>query len=172
MACMLLVCAGAVAQNRQGGRNRGNHQARMFQPLAVIDTAIINHIGLSEEMLKEVYTLQSDQEEEAKKAMEGMMPERGKRMSEDAMKGMQEKMTATKSEFRGQLRNLIGDEMYITYLEKSLDMRGMFGGRNMQMGGGMQRGNGDWGGQGNQGGFGGGVPGGGFGGGDFPGGGF
>lgn len=169
LACMLLVCAGAVAQNRQGGRNNRQGNGRQFQPMAVIDTAVINHIGLSDEVLAQVYALQEKQAAVAEEQMKGMMPERGKRMTEEARNEMQEKTTKMKAAFRLELRNLIGDESYITYLEKQLDSRGMFGGRQMQMGG-MNGQRGNWGGQGGQGGFGGGQ--GGFGGGDFPGGGF
>lgn len=167
LVCMLLICSAAVAQNRGGNRNRQGG-GRGFQPMAVIDTAVVNHIGLSEELLAQVYALKDAQAEEAKEQMSKMMPERGKRMNEEARAEMMEKMAAMKQGFRKQLRALIGDEMYIAYLEKALDTRNMNMMRPMQGGQGFGGQGGFGGGMPQGGGFGGGMPqGGGFGGGDF-----
>lgn len=162
LVCMFIICAGAVAQNRQGNNNRQNN-GRQFQHMSVIDTAIINHMGLSEELLSQVLALQAKQQNMAKEQMSNMMSQRNQRMSEVDRKGMAEKMVQMKATFRKELRELIGVDNYIAYLEKQIDTpRPAFGGRQMQMngqGGQGQRGN--WGGQGgyprggNRGGFGG-----------------
>lgn len=149
----LAICSSVVAQDfGQGGRQGGQRGPRR-QMDAVVDTAIINHMDLNQEVLQQVYKLQEAKQAEQKEAM-GNMRQRGQRMSEEGRKEFMEKQQAFTAQYRKELRALIGDENYITYLEKMLDRRPMFGG--MQRGG-MPRGQ-MGGGQG----FGGGQPGGGF----------
>ena len=153
----LSMCLSAFAQNdmgRQNGRMRPNFDA-------VVDTAVINHIGLDEAVLKKVYELQTTKQAEQREMFQnGMRRERGQRMSEEERQAMQTKRQEFTNQYRQQLRALIGDQLYITYLEKMLDrqsmmrfQRGGFGGGNGQRPGGGQRGG--FGGE-NGGGFGGG----------------
>lgn len=158
-ACMLLIFTGVMAQNRQGGRRQGGPR---FQPAAVIDTAVINHIGLTDEVLAQVLVLQEKQAELAKTEM-GQNMQRGQRMSAENREKMMENLKLMKQKFRLQLRELIGDEKYIQYLEASVDQRQTFpGGMQMRQGqmpqGGFGGGRGGF--EGGQGGFGGGFGGG------------
>lgn len=149
----LTIVTNVVAQDfGQGGRQGGQRNMRR-QIDAVVDTAIINHMDLSQEVLNQVYKLQEAKQAEQKEAMGQMR--RGQRMSEEERKAFHERQQAFTTQYRKELRAIIGDEAYITYLEKMLDRRTMgFGG--MQRGG-MQRGQmgGGQGFGGGQGGFGG-----------------
>lgn len=161
----LAICSGVSAQDFQGrqGGQRGQRGNRM-QIDMVVDTAIINHMDLSEEVLQQVYQLQEKKHAEQKEAMSSM--KRGQRMNEEELKAFMDRQQEFNAQYRKELRALLGDEAYIAYLEKMLDRRPSFGmmrGRG-QMGGQRPMGGGDFGGQG--------FGGGGFGGGDGFGGGF
>lgn len=158
----LTMCSGLVAQDFQGGRGQGgpNGQRMRRQMDAVVDTAIINHIDLSAEVLQKVYDLQKVKQEEQAASMKELRQNRGQRMSEEDRKAMMDKRQAFTAQYRKELRAIIGDEAYILYLEKSLDNRSMmrFGGQGGQRQGGQRpMGGGQGGFGGNGGGFGGGF---------------
>lgn len=157
----LAMCLSAFAQNERGNRPNGQRMRMNFD--AVVDTAVINHIGLDDAVLQQVYQLQTTKQEEQRAMFQNNRRERGQRMTDEERKAMQEKRQAFTDQYRKDLRALIGDQLYITYLEKMLDrqsmmrfQRGNFGGGN-PMGG--QRQGGQRGGFGNDngGGFGGGF---------------
>ena len=151
----LVMSANVIGQDfnqRQGGqRSRRSMDA-------VVDTAIINHLNISADVLQKVYDLQKSKQEEQQKVMAGFRQQRGQRLSEEERKAMMEQREAFTAQYRTELRALIGYETYITYLEKQLNRQGM----RMMMGGGQRPNGGQFGGQRQ----GGGGFGGGFGGGD------
>ena len=115
-------------------------------------------MNISADVLQKVYDLQKSKQEEQQKVMAGFRQQRGQRLSEEERKAMMEQREAFTAQYRKELRALIGDETYITYLEKQLNRQGM----RMMMGGGQRPNGGQFGGQRQ----GGGGFGGGFGGGD------
>ena len=155
----------SMALMAQDNHRRGGGRRMPFSIDAVVDTAVINHIGLEDAVLQQVYKLQETKMAEQREQMEnGMRRERGQRPSEEELAAMREKRQAFTDQYRQQLRALIGDQLYITYLEKMLDRQATM--RFNRMGG--QRGGGQAFPQGGQG-FGGGN---GFGNDGFGGGGF
>ena len=143
LALCLTMCAVAMAQNRpqRGGNNHQMMQAGQHMPApnadAVVDTTIINHIGLSDDVLAKVYNLQQAKKESLGAMMREMRPERGTRMTEEQSKAFTEKRSEFVTNYRKELRELIGDEAYINYLEKQLDSRSLSQGMRR---GGNQRG--------------------------------
>ncbi len=129
----LTMCFSAIAQNNQ--RQGGQRGPRMMD--AVVDTAIINHMGIDDAVLKKIYELQESKQAEQKEMMKNARPEKGQKMSEEARKAMQEKREAFTAQYRKELRALIGDETYIAYLEKKVDRSVMmrFGGQRQGQGG-------------------------------------
>ncbi len=158
----ITMCLTSFAQDMQGQRQGGQRQRRSMD--AVVDTAIINHMDLKAEVLQQVLTLQEAKQAQQREAMQQMRQNRnGQRMDEGERKAMQEKMQAFTAQYRKELREILGDETYIAYLEKMLDRQSM-----RMMGGGRPGGQGGQRGGQRQGGFQGGFPGGdgGFGGGN------
>lgn len=130
----LMVSISAVAQDFQGNR-QGRGPRRQMD--AVVDTAIINHMNLDEAVLQKVYQLQEAKAQEQRESM-GQTRQRGQRMSEEDRQAFMDKMQAFKTQYRKDLRAIIGDDAYILYLEKSLDNRAMNfmrGGQGRPMGG-------------------------------------
>ena len=173
MAALLLL-TGATAMAQRDNNLRGERRGMPGMGDMVVDTAIINQMNLEEKMHKEILMLQATKSEEMKAEMQKRREERKgnrQRFSDEERKEMMEKSKAATQAYRNELRKIMGDDLYITYLEKKLDARPMMGrargGQGMREGGMPQRG-GRGGGFGGNGGFGGG----GFGGGDFGGGDF
>lgn len=163
VCCMSLGLSNVFAQNDmpQGGRHmRGGMRGGMEM---VADTAITNHMELSIEQAKaieeinttyraKIQSLIMPQNEDNKPANR----EEGRRMRREGRDVRMQQINAEKKEARQQLRAVLGDELYIQYLEESIDRRPM-------MMGGPRGGHGVGGGQ--RGGQRGGHRGGGFGGG-------
>lgn len=142
LASMCLVMSvSAIAQDKPAKREMAPRQRPQQEQMqqrqrrsmdVVVDTAIINHMDLSAEVLQQVMALQEAKQAEQKKAMSEMRQNRnGQRMSEEERKAMREKTQAFTAQYRKELRALLGDEAYIAYLEKMVDSRNM-----MRMGGG------------------------------------
>ena len=130
----------SISAFAQGYGRPNNGQRMPFQFDAVVDTAIINHIGLEADKLQQVYKLQETKQSEQREMFQGARRERGQRMSEEERQAMQEKRQAFTNEYRKQLRAIIGDQLYITYLEKMLDRQASM--RFGRMGGGPRGGQG------------------------------
>lgn len=141
LASMCLVMSvSAIAQDKPVKREMGPRQRPQQEQMqqrqrrsmdVVVDTAIINHMDLSAEVLQQVMALQEAKQAEQKKAMSEMRQNRnGQRMSDEERKAMREKTQAFTAQYRKELRALLGDEAYIAYLEKMVDSRNM-----MRMGG-------------------------------------
>ena len=146
----LSLCGSLMAQ--PNGRPNGGPRGR-FNLDAVVDTAVINHIGLPEATLQQVYELQKNKMEVQLEMFKSMRPGRGQRLSEEERQAMNEKRQAFTTQYRQELRAIVGDAAYITYLEKLIDHQatqrfgrmGNFGGQRM---GGQQPGGGGFGGEG------------------------
>lgn len=167
----------AMAQNEMPARTgRGGMRTGMEM---VADTAIINHLSdtISAEQLKQIEAINSNY----RVKMQEMLSQRstdGRRMTREDREARMEQIKQNKAAARKELREVLGDELYIEYLEAQLDRiqamgmgmspRSGQGGQGMGprgggqgMGGGRPRG-------GQRGGYGGGFGGGDdFGGGDF-----
>lgn len=168
LCCMTLGLGTAMAQNEmpnrpaRGGMRTGTEM--------VADTTIINHLSdtISVEQLKQIEAIN----ENYRAKMQEMMTQRstdGRRMGREDREARMAQIKQNKAAARKELREVLGDELYIEYLEAQLDRSpfmamgmGARGGQGMGqrggqgMGGGRPRG-------GQRGGFGGG----GFGGDDF-----
>jgi len=138
--------------------------------IQLADTAITNHMGLTVEQLEQIAII-NQHFDEAMKAKMGNRSETGKKLSKEEREARSNEIKTMRKQARKELREVLGTELYIQYLEEAADrmpMRGfggpgmsgdMQGGQGRRMRGGFEGGS--------EGGFGG--PGGGFGG---PGGGF
>ncbi len=105
------------------------------------DTSITNHMNLTAPQLAKIAELNADFKVQLE-ANAGKI-EKGKKLSKEEMMAQRAKMEATKSEGRKQLREILGTEAYIEYLEKALDHRpAMMGGPRGQRGNRGDRANG------------------------------
>lgn len=126
--CLTLAVFG-FAQGRNGGAQRPTMRGNMD---AVVDTAIINHMGLPEATVQQVLTLQQAKQEEMKQQMQQQQNNKGQRLSDAERNALQQKRTEFTQKYRQELRAILGDQNYITYLEKQLDRRNQFGARQTQ----------------------------------------
>ena len=143
----LMASFTAFAQDNMSRRSNGQRMMRNIDN--VVDTAVINHIGLADATLQQVYNLQKGKMEEQKQMMQESRHERGQKLSDSDRKEMQEKRQAFTDQYRKELRSIIGDAAYVTYLEKMLDRQSsmrfgrMNGGQRPNGQGGPRGGNGD-----------------------------
>ncbi len=135
LVCLSLAAC-VFAQNGQNGRQRG--QRGNFD--MVVDTAVINRIGLDKATLDKVLALQQSKQTEMQNLMQNSRPQRGQRLSDEERKAMEEKRTAFVKGYRTELRNILGTEKYVEYLEKQVDSRQMGGMRPQQRQGGNRGG--------------------------------
>lgn len=158
---LLVVGMSAMAQGGPRGNRGGRGGFNMDQ---VVDTAVINKLDLQPEVVAQVLELQASKADAIKEQME-KLGKRGNNRNKEQREAMQKEREEFNAAYRAELRQILGDETYITYLEKMLDNRGMMGMPRMNMNG---QGFGQGGFPGGEGGFpGGGGFGGGFGGGGF-----
>ncbi len=146
LASMCLVMSvSAIAQDKPAKREMAPRQRPQQEQMqqrqrrsmdVVIDTAVINSLNLEAEVMEKVTALKEAKQVEQREAMKEMRATRGQQMGEEERKAMREKMQAFTAQYRKELRTILGDEAYITYLEKMLDRQ------NMRMGGGMRPGQG------------------------------
>lgn len=120
-ALCLCICLGAMAQ--RPNRDRSGAPGMPRHTDAVVDTAILNKMNLEAKMLSEILALKTAKQAENKENMKGMRPEKGKKMDEATRKAIREKQTAFTAGYRAELRKIMGDELYISYLEKQVDSR-------------------------------------------------
>ena len=167
LCCMVLSLGSAMAQDEmpqtQGGP-RGGRGMRGRAEIQLADTAITNHMDLTPDQQNAITALNAAYMEKVEAGMSNR-DENGKKLSKEERKARQEQMKSMRQEGRKQLREVLGTELYIQYLEEAADRMPMMGG---------MRGMGPQGGTNGQGGQRGqrGQRGGGFGGGDDFGGGF
>jgi len=130
------------------------------------DTSITNHMALTPEQFDQINALNQNYADTMKEKM-GAPGESSKRPSREEMQARMEEMKTLRQQANKKLREVLGTEAYIEYLEKALERASMMRGMRGPGGQGQRRGNGGFEGapegfQGAPGGFGG--PGGGFGG--------
>ena len=112
---------------------------QMFQ---VADTAITNQLNLTTAQQVEIAKLNENYREQMKADAEN-----GKKLNKETREARRAQMEAKRAESRKQLRAILGTELYIEYLEKTLDRRPMMmggqrgprpDGQNMQRGRGQR----------------------------------
>ena len=123
LTSICLVAAMSLSAQDAGGQRQGRQPRRMTD--AVVDTTIINHMGIDAAVLQQVYALQESKKTEQQELLKNSRPEKGTRMTEEQRKEMLEKREAFTAQYRKQLRALMGDENYILYLEKQVDRQGV-----------------------------------------------
>lgn len=165
LAMGTLMAQNVMPQGRDGRPMRGG--MRPGQEL-VADTTITNHMNLTPEQQKEIDSINASYQEQMKEMM-SKRSEDGKRLSREEREARMKQIAEQKKDARLKLRTVLGDDLYIEYLETSLDRMPA-----MMMGGGPRGGHGAHGGHGGHGGQGGHMGGGrmggwdnGFGGSDF-----
>jgi hypothetical protein len=167
--CLMLGLGCLVAQDRNTQRRAQQRAPRQMD--AVVDTAVLNRMQLDEAMMTQILALQNAKQTEQNAMLEAERNNRttdsnGKRVrrSDDEREAMRQQQEEFKAQYRADLHLIMGDSLYISYLEKLIDARSAMQMRpNMGQTGGNNRGGNDFGG-GNRGGE---DFGGGFGGGDF-----
>ncbi len=138
ICCVTIGFGSAMAQDQQeerGGRGKRGGQ----EMVQLADTSITNHMNLTAPQLAKIAELNADFKAQVE-ANSGKK-EKGKKLSKEEREAQRVQMEASKSEGRKQLREILGTELYIEYLEKALDRRPMMSGPRGQMGNGGQRGN-------------------------------
>jgi len=118
ICCMTIGLGSVLAQDQPQGRGmRGPGRQQMFQ---LADTAITNHMSLTPDQKVQIAQLNEKFQEQMK--VDG---ERGKRLDKEARQSQRAKYDAQRTEARKQLRAILGTELYIEYLEKTIDRRSM-----------------------------------------------
>lgn len=154
----LCLCVGLGATAQRDNSSRDNNR-RSRQPMdAVVDTAVLNRMNLETKMMDEILALQKAKLAARQEMMKGARPEKGKKMDDAARQAMRTQQATFTADYRAELRAIMGDPLYISYLERQVDSRPA-----MRMS--PQRRTSDFGGDGRRGGMGGRD--GGFDGGDF-----
>lgn len=123
--CLTLATfAFAQGRNGQAGQRVGNRGGIDV----VVDTAIINQMGLSEAVVSQVVALQQTMQAKMRQQMQQQQGNKGQRLTDEERKDLQQKRVQFTENYRKELRAILGDQTYITYLEKQLDRRGQFNG--------------------------------------------
>jgi cytochrome c556 len=111
----MALCGSLMAQSN----NKNSNRRAPRQIDAVVDTAVLNKMSLDQKVYDQVIALQqsklTEMQEQAKQ-------DRADR-SEEARKARQEARKTFTAGYRAELRTLLGDELYIQYLERQLDQR-------------------------------------------------
>ena len=118
------LCAQESAPQR-GNRTYGMRGAAPA-PTMLADTTITNHMELSAEQLVAIGKLNDEYKEQVTAQKTGRTQDGKKVRREDRMARF-EQLKTIKLQYRKQLREILGDELYIDYLEKSLDKVPAFG---------------------------------------------
>lgn len=134
---MTLSLGSALAQNDapQGVGRQGRMGMRGNSALQLADTTITNHLGLNPDQMASIEALNE-------KYQEQMKAQAGKRPSRDAGKGEREAIMNNMKQLRqthlNELREILGTDLYIQYLETALERASFRVGMNrgpQQMGG-------------------------------------
>jgi cytochrome c556 len=111
----MALCGSLMAQSN----NKNSNRRAPRQIDAVVDTAVLNKMSLDQKVYDQVIALQqsklTEMQEQAKQ-------DRADR-SEEARKAREEARKTFTAGYRAELRTLLGDELYIQYLERQLDQR-------------------------------------------------
>lgn len=131
LCCLTLSISVLTAQNNERGNGgRGGRHA-----IQLVDTNVTSQLSLSSDKTKAIEDLNTKYAQE----VSAMMPQdRSSRPSEDEMKANMEKMKEVRKTYLKQVRSLLGDNLYIQYLEEVSErhngrpMRGPRGNRGGQ----------------------------------------
>lgn len=142
LTALILSCGMNVMAQDSNNSRRVSRRGFSGERDAVIDTAIINRMNIDAKMMEEILSLQTVKKEEQKVQMEEIRKNGNKeqRRSKEARSKMIEQRQAFKTAYRLELRKIMGDELYIIYLEKVIDQRQNFNPRG-QVPNGANRGN-------------------------------
>lgn len=143
LCCMMSFSSFAQEQQMNSLRQRmpqAQVQANIQMPMQMVaDTTITNKMDLSPEQLQKVVDLNAAFASSYKSLIAESHPVQGSRMSREDREAFQQKLVSARQEARKQLRDILGDEAYINYLELCLDnqqrmpMGPRGNGRNTQM---------------------------------------
>lgn len=144
LCCLTLSAGSLVAQdNAHSQFGRQGRGGRSVEQIA--DTAITNHLDLQPEQLTQVEALNTRYKEQLQAQQKGFATD-GRRMSREDREARVQQFRQTRQQFRAELRTILGDSLYIQYLEESLDRQPMSmaprGGMNGFNQGGGRMGNG------------------------------
>jgi hypothetical protein len=134
MAIALCLMMGLTAVMAQDNNNRRQQQRRAPQQMdAVVDTAVLNKMDIEAAVMEQILALQTTKQAEQKAQMEARRAANtgsdGKRvkLTDEQREAQREANLKEEAEFkagyRAQLRQLLGDETYIQYLERLVDAR-------------------------------------------------
>lgn len=122
MIAALCICCGMSAMAQTNNNSRRTTQPRQIADM-VVDTAVINRMELNAQMVESILALQKSKQAAMQEMMKNSRPQKGERMSDEQRKALREQREAFTAEYRGELRKIMGDPTYITYLEKLVDSR-------------------------------------------------
>lgn len=127
--CLMMGFTAAMAQDNS---RRNTPQRRAPQQMdAVVDTTVLNRMELDDALMTNILALQTSKQAEEKATREAERAARtsadGKRtkLTDEQRQAQRQQQEEFKAGYRAQLRALMGDALYITYLERLVDARGM-----------------------------------------------
>lgn len=152
LCCLSLSVGSLMAQDNaraQFGRQGGSRNGRSVEQIA--DTAITNHLGLQAEQLTQVEALNARYKEQLQAQQKGLTTDGRRSASREDREARVQQFREMRQQFRSELHVILGDSLYIQYLEQSLDrqpmmmaprggMNGFNQGRGARMGGGRMGG--------------------------------
>ena len=124
---MTLGLGTTIAQNDapQGVGRQGRMGMRGNIQLA--DTSITNHLGLAEEQLAQIEVLNNSYQEQMKEQV-GKRPSRGS--GKEEREGIMNNIKLLRQNHQKQLREILGTDLYIQYLETALEQASFRGAMN------------------------------------------
>lgn len=129
ICCLALSLSSVMAQNQmpQGGRPmRGMMRGGAT---LIADTTITNHMNLTPEQTQQIMVINDNYRAQMQAAMSGNHHGDGQHMSREDREARMQQVQGQRKEARKQLRAVLGDDLYIEYLELSLDRVPMMGGQ-------------------------------------------
>ena len=130
--CCIALGTGSVLAQDQGprGGQRMGHGPMIMGQQQLTDTTITNRMQLTPVQRSEIDRMNSIYDAEVKKIMGEMpdpqtAPQQDKKMNREEMRQKGEQVKALRKDGRQHVRAVLGDELYIQYLEEALDRHGM-----------------------------------------------
>lgn len=132
--CCFSLCVGSVMGQDQDGRQnrqvRGMRGGMRNAPVQLADTSITNHLEITPEQIQKVEELNQNFAESMKVKMTSFS-QMNKNTSREEREARMAEVRALRQEANKQLREVLGTEAYIQYLETALErasaMRSMRG---------------------------------------------
>lgn len=114
-----MMAQNEMEMRRQRGGGRG--QMPMMPMQMAADTAITNHLDLEPEQMQKIEELNQNYAETFKTLMQQARPKKGNRLNKEEREAMMQQVNTVRDGARRQLREVLGDDKYIAYLEQQLD---------------------------------------------------